>query len=378
MYGVDTEFHRERTYFPHLALVQLAWPAGVALVDPLAVDVAALSPLLGGPGLAVAHASEQDLEVLDLACSRVPARLFDTQIAAGFLGLSSPSLASLVDRLLGVRLTKGNRLTDWTRRPLSAGQRSYAASDVAHLLELHRTLVERLDALGRLQWARDECALALGRPHRRPDPDRAWWRLKDARRLHGKERCVAQCVAAWRERSAAAADRPVRFVLPDLALLSICHRPPRSRQDVGSARGMEGRRLAGQALDGLMEALEAARTLDESELQVPPIDSVESDRRPAAALGAAWASQRAAELRLESSLLATRSDVLAFLRGDEGARLATGWRYELLGKDLAHLAGGKALLGVGPTGALVLEERAGAPSVSPEPRRPGGAGRREV
>ncbi len=116
-YGLDTEFHRERTYFPHLALLQVAWPGGIALVDPLAVDVAPLAEVLAGPGLAVLHAADQDLEVLERACGRVPSRLFDTQLAAGFIGFSSPSLSSLVERVLGRRLEKGDQLTDWTRRP---------------------------------------------------------------------------------------------------------------------------------------------------------------------------------------------------------------------------------------------------------------------
>src|SRR5262249_43182502 len=127
-YALDTEFHRERTYWPRLALVQVAWPAGEtgpaggALVDPLAVDVAPLSNVLAGPGLMVAHAAEQDLEVLEQACGRGPTRLFDTQIAAGFAGHGSSSLAGLLQAFLGVQVAKGDRLTDWRRRPLTDSQ----------------------------------------------------------------------------------------------------------------------------------------------------------------------------------------------------------------------------------------------------------------
>ena len=127
-YGLDTEFHRERTYWPRLALVQVAWlssPDGqtkVALVDPLAVDPEPLAQVLAGPGVMVAHAATQDMEVLLRACRVLPARLFDTQVAAGFLGYGSASLASVVERFLGVRLAKGDRLTDWSRRPLSQSQ----------------------------------------------------------------------------------------------------------------------------------------------------------------------------------------------------------------------------------------------------------------
>ena len=116
-FGLDTEFHGERSYWPRLALIQIAWSNGIALVDPLAVDAARLAPLLEGPRVLVAHAAEQDLAILTRLCGHGPAHLFDTQVAAGFVGLGSPSLVALVERMLGARLGKGDRLTDWTRRP---------------------------------------------------------------------------------------------------------------------------------------------------------------------------------------------------------------------------------------------------------------------
>ncbi len=156
-YALDTEFHGEKSYWPHLALIQIAWPGGIALVDPLAVDPAPLGEILSGPGLMVAHAADQDLSILERACGCSPTKLFDTQVAAGFIGLGTPSLAATVERLLGAKLTKGDRLTDWTRRPLRVEQRVYAAADVEYLLALHDVLVERLEAMGRLVWATDEC-----------------------------------------------------------------------------------------------------------------------------------------------------------------------------------------------------------------------------
>src|SRR5207237_1127158 len=134
----------------------------------------------------VAHAAEQDLEVLLHACGAVPSRLFDTQVAAGFLGLSSPSLATLVERFVGVRLPKGDRLTDWTRRPLTTAQLAYAAADVTHLLEARQTIRRELEGRGRLTWAEDECRLLLTRVRQPQDPATAWWRMKDARSLRGQ------------------------------------------------------------------------------------------------------------------------------------------------------------------------------------------------
>jgi len=150
--------------------VQVAWSSGLALIDPFAVDMTPFAHILGGPGLMVAHAAEQDLSILARASGRLPEHLFDTQIAAGFIGLGSPSLASLVERLLDVRLTKGDRLTDWTRRPLHVEQRLYAAADVEHLLALHDILVARLEPMGRLTWATDECEERRLRVRTRPSP----------------------------------------------------------------------------------------------------------------------------------------------------------------------------------------------------------------
>src|SRR5262249_6331119 len=145
------------SYFPHLALVQLAWPGGAAVVDPLAVDVSPMRRLLEGSGLAICHAADQDLEVLQYACSAQPSRLFDTQVAAAFTGLGFASLSRLVQALVGKTLPKGDRLTDWTKRPLDASQIAYAAADVEHLHAIRDALCARAARSGTLGWVEEEC-----------------------------------------------------------------------------------------------------------------------------------------------------------------------------------------------------------------------------
>lgn len=362
-YAIDTEFHRERTYFPRLALVQLAWEGGLALVDPLSVDPAPLASVLSGPGTAVAHAADQDLEVLERACGVVPPSLFDTQLAAGFLGMVSPSLGSLIERILGRRLPKADRLADWTRRPLGADQLAYAASDVAHLLELRAELASRLEECGRLTWALEECALLLQRPRGPQDPDTAWWRIKDARSLRGRARGVAQAVAAWRERTAATLDRPPRTVLPDLALAGIAHRPPASVGELRHVRGLD-RGLAPARAAELLDAVRAGLALAPEQIRLPPADDVDRDLKPAVSLASAWVSQLARDLRIDASLLATRGDLNALLRGDPTARVARGWRARLIGEPLDRLLRGDAALAFRPgTADLVLEARSGQPLV---------------
>lgn len=368
VYAFDTEFHRERTYFPQLALVQLAWEGGIALVDPQRVDLRPLAAALRGSGLAVAHAPEQDLEVLDRACGAVPSRLFDTQLAAGFLGLASASLATLVHRVLGLRVVKADRLTDWTRRPLSEAQRRYAAFDVAHLLDLRAELVRRLEASGRLAWAEEECRQLLARSRQPQEPETAWWRLKDSRSLRGRSRGVAQAVAAWRERTAAAQDRPPRWVLPDLALAGIAHGPPDSEAALRGVRGLEPRHLRGGAADEILEAVRVGLALAPEELRLPPGEELDRHLRPAVTLVSAWVAQLARDLRLDPALLATRSDLHAFLRGEPGSRLSQGWRGDLVGEPIRRLVEGEAALAFRPgSGDLVLEARSGRPFVVEAP-----------
>ena len=366
-YALDTEFHRERTYWPHLALVQVAWPdgpagpAGVALVDPLALDVRPLARLLDGTGQMVAHAADQDLEVLERACGTLPRSLFDTQVAAGFLGHGSASLAALASTFLGIALPKGDRLTDWSQRPLTAGQLSYAAADVAHLLGLADAVSARLRRSARLAWAEEESEATRARPHGPGDPQRVWWKLRDSRQLRGPARGVAQEVAAWREHRAREVDQPVRFVLPDLALQAIAHGQPATRPALEQIRGLDHRHLRGLVAGEILAAVERGRGLTDDRLQVPPVDEVERSMRPAVALAAAWVAQLARDQRIDAALLATRSDLVAFLRANGQSRLGQGWRATMVGEPVSELIRGDAALAFDGGGRLVLEVRSHQP-----------------
>lgn len=359
-YALDTEFHRERTYFPKLALVQLAWANGLVLVDPLAVDVAPLAAVMRSDAVAVLHAADQDLEILDLVCGTVPYTLFDTQVAAGFTGMSTPSLATLYEKVVGVKVGKGDRLTDWLQRPLTADQLTYAANDVAHLLEVRRRLVADLEQRGRLQWALDECELQRTRTRGHRDPEEAWRRIKEARQLRGRARGVAQAVAAWRERRAATLDIPVRYVLSDMAVVGIAQRPPRDKQDLDRIRGID-KGLRGDVAADLLEAVAAGADGPAPQVDEAVPGGVDRDLRPAVALISAWVSQLGRDLQLDSTLLATRNDLEALLRGDATARLATGWRAEIVAEPIRRLLDGEAAVAFAGGGELVIEQRSGRP-----------------
>jgi ribonuclease D len=359
-YAVDTEFHTERTYWPKLALIQLGWADKVALVDPLAVDPAPLSRLFTGSGTAVVHAAGQDIDVLRAACGEAPSSLFDTQIAAGFLGMSTPSLARLLEQVLGVTLPKTDQLSDWLNRPIPPSQLAYAAGDVRYLLALRSTMVDQLEERGRLAWAVEECAQVLASRRRDVVPEEVWWRVGDTRRLTGRSRGVAQEVAAWREQRAAEVDRPRRSVLSDLAILTISQRPPRNRQELEKLRGVDARHLAKGAAAEILDAVDRGRRLTPDELRLPP-DAAES-RASQAAVGVCTGLVRqiADELQFDQGLLATRADIAQLVSG-EPSRLDQGWRGSIAGDPIRRVLSGDAAVAFEPDGRLVLEARSRTP-----------------
>ena len=332
-FGIDTEFHRERTYFPQLALIQLSWNDQKALVDPFAVDLVPFADALRGPAVVVMHAASQDLEVLDLACGALPRELFD-----------------------GVHLPKGDRLTDWLRRPLGGDQRRYAASDVEFLLGLREKLTAQLEERGRLDWALAECEMlrAKGRVKRKPED--AWLRIKEARTLRGEVAAVARSVAAWREERAIELDQPVRFVFSDLAVVGVAQRKPKTLEELKRIRGVDERHAKGKVGDAVLAAVESARGQAVPKTGAPTYD-LDRRLRPAVSLVAAWVSQLSRDLEIETSLVATRADIEALLAGDPAARLAVGWRAELVGERIRRLVDGEAALAFDGAGNLVLEDR---------------------
>lgn len=353
-YALDTEFHREGFYFPRVAVLQLAVPGTVAVVDATTCSPELLRPLLDGPGVAVAHAFEQDLEVLDRSCGAIPGATFDTQIAAGFLGYGSAALSLLVHEFVGLRMEKGPRMSDWFKRPLSADQIAYAEADVAHLLELRAAIEGRLESTGRLEWAVEECE--RHRRLRETDVNVVWWRLKGSRQLRGKSRGVAQELAAWRERAAMDSDRPAKSVCLDEALVSMAERPPRGSGDLQKSRLFDPRRLSAGAVEGLLAAAARGLELPPEQLRLPPSNDLPSQLQPLASLVAAWISQQARDHSIDTALLATRADIEAFLKGAPNPRLGEGWRAELVGNSVREIVAGRAAVAYNGKGSLVLRQ----------------------
>jgi len=352
-YALDTEFHRERTYLPHLALVQLGTADRIALVDALEVDVRSLRRAFESDAVCVMHAGSQDLEILELECGAVPGRMFDTQIGALFCGYRTSSLGKLVEGLLGIQLDKSAQLSDWTRRPLPPDELRYAASDVAHLLALRDALLARLGEQGRVDWAEEEMERLRSKDRSPPEPETLWWKLRGKTKLNGRARGVAQELAAWRDGVAKRHNRPPRTVLSDMALLALAQRPARNAEQLRGIRNFDLRRF--KYRDELLQAIERGARLPKHEVRLPPkkpenLPSVEG----VIALCLAWLAQRGRHEGLDLTVLGTRDDVTNLVLR-QPSRLAKGWRDALVGHELRAIIDGTALLRVDGTELELLD-----------------------
>ena len=351
--AIDLEFLWERTYAPVACLAQVATPVGVHLIDPIeGAPLGPIAELVADPEVAVVmHAPSADLTLLGMAYGIRPRALTDMQITAGFVGLGAgQGLAALLDRVLGVKLDKGERYTDWSKRPLSAAQLEYGAGDVVHLLELADELAGRAQELGRTEWVAEEHARRYG-PDARilPDPENAWRRVKGHGRLSSKDRAVLAAVAAWREREAQRRDKPTAWIVPDRTLVEIAHRRPANRQALENERGLPDR-IRGADAESLLAALREGESAPPLALPPPPSPEMQQRLEVLAPLGAVLVTARAAGVDLAPSLLATREEIATFLvaavkgEGVESLPLGTGWRRELAGGALIDLAEGRLSL----------------------------------
>ncbi|MGZ3341656.1 MAG: ribonuclease D [Reyranella sp.] len=346
--AVDTEFMRERTYWPKLCLAQVAGPDDAAAIDALAegIDLAPLDELMANPKvLKVFHAARQDLEIFYLRMNKVPQPLFDTQIAAMVCGHGeAASYESLATKLAKAKIDKSSRFTDWSRRPLSERQISYALSDVTHLRVVYEKLQRQLEKSGRLSWITEEVAVLNDPATYRADPEQAWRRLKPrgaSPRLLG----TLKEVAAWRERTAQRIDIPRQRLLRDEQLLEIASHAPKTTEDLAMTRGL-GRGFAeGWQGRELMEAIERARTVPDAEL--PTRDKApEQLRAPSAVVDLLRTLLRlkAEQAGVAGRLVASADELDRLAAGKRDIAALKGWRREVFGSDAVDLIEGRLAL----------------------------------
>ncbi len=360
--GIDTEFVGEGRYRPLLCLVQVAvldeqGASDVTVLDPLVgdgFDVEPLAEVLADPTVEIVlHAGRQDVALLRRVWGTELTRVFDTQIAAGFAGLRAQlGYEPLLNEILGVRLRKSASFTKWDTRPLSQEQVAYAREDVLHILQLSERLQQRLDAMGRLQWAVEECRF-LENVRDDRDPDTIFEKLPRVGALEPAVRAVARELVVWREETARAADRPVSSVLQDNTLVEIAKRRPKSVDRLKQIRGLHEGTLRRRGAD-IIAAVERGR-------ERPPIPSSyerpaqpEPEDAPLIALAEALVRTRAQEHDLAYELLAARADlqrIVLAVRDEQPppeVRTLQGWRQKLIGGELLALLRGDLALAMGP------------------------------
>lgn len=331
--AIDTEFVREKTYYPQLCLIQVATAEQVACIDCLTrLDLTPLYALLFDPGFTwLLHSARQDLEVIYQLTGRLPPRLIDTQIAAALTGYPPQAgLETLLERTLGLELGESYARTDWSRRPLPEAAVKYALDDVRYLLAAYERLDAELGRLGRREWLREDCERMLAE---RPvaSPTAIWARIKGVHALPFASQCAALALVRWREAAAQRSDRPRRWLLADDALVAIAGALP---GDAAALSALVDSKFITRSAPAVLAALANRNDADlqaevraNAALPVPDKTLVKSLQERV--------RQRAAVLGIEPEILATKRDLVAVALNDPPLHLRTGWRSRELAAILA-------------------------------------------
>ena len=357
--AIDTEFLREKTYYPNLCLVQLCTEGGTYVVDPFAVDdLGVLAPVFENEAaVKLFHAGTQDIEILYREVGAMPRPIFDVQVAAALLGQSyQAGLASLLSSFLGVSLKKSDSFTDWTRRPLAASQLSYAAEDVIYLPRLYEVMTTRLEELGRLHWLDDEFADMTNPENYEVDPYARYRRLKRGNQLSRKQMAAAREVAAWREVQAQRRDIPRKWVLSDEQVVEACKREATSIDELFMVRGVKQGMSTRDARE-VAQLMKKAFASDESTWPKPDAPSqCEPNVDFPLDLMQALMRARSKETGIAMQTFGSHGDMALLARGHvEESALMKGWRRKIIGNDLVRLLEGRIRLGLNEN-ELVVEE----------------------
>ena len=341
---IDTEFLRETTYYPKLCLIQMAGPDDAFLVDPLAPGLG-LDPFLALMAdrrvVKVFHSARQDLEIVWNMGRILPHPLFDTQVAAMVCGYGdSVSYEQLVNDLAKARVDKSSRFTDWSRRPLSEAQLTYALSDVTHLVKVYEALLAQLQKNGRLEWLAEEMGILTSPETYQADPDNAWRRLA-GRLRKPREIAVLMEVAAWREREAQARDVPRGRILKDDAVIDIATSAPRSVEALGRLRtipnGFERSRTGGE----ILEAVERALARDPATIPMPERSRGRSNTGSVVDLLKVLLKAVAEQEGVAPKIIATVEELEAIAESDDAdVPSLHGWRRKLFGEKAIALKNG--------------------------------------
>jgi ribonuclease D len=374
---VDTEFMREKTFWPILCLIQVGGPDESVVIDPLAdgIDLTPLYDLLINPNvLKVFHAARQDVELFHHLTGYVPAPLFDTQLAAMVCGFGdSVGYEKLAARLANAQIDKTLRFTDWARRPLTDKQILYAVADVSHLRPIYDKLCIQLEENGRRSWIDEEMKILTSASTYESPPENAWKRIKVR---NGKPRFLAilREVAAWRELEAQRRDVPRNRIVREEALTEIAAHAPSNVDELARVRAISQKLAEGAMGTAILKAVAHALTLDKSCYPSMP-ERLEKPvgMAPFMDLLKVMLKMRCEQTGVAQKLVATVGDLERFAAGNENSSLLSGWRRELFGDLALALKDGRVALTVlnGHIQVIPQDEEAATLAIPPRrPRRP--------
>ena len=344
--AIDTEFLREKTYYAQLCLIQIATDDVLACVDPL--NVPNLDPFLDllyqQNRVKVLHSARQDLEIFFDLKGDLPKPIFDTQVAATLLGYGDQQgYANLVKAMMSKSLDKEHARTDWGKRPLDDAQIHYALNDVRYLIPIYREQLKRLTEKGRKQWLQPDFENLTDKSLYAPDPEHLWKRVKGTRILKRGQLAVLQQLTIWREQRARESNRPRKWVLPDDVLVDIARRCPNSLEALEKIRGWSN--YIKKSSNEILALVKKAKALPESQWptteRATPL-TVEQDALVDLLMSVVRI--RALENDVTPAVLVTRKEIESLVLGERNLAVFTGWRQELIGKELLDCINGKKLI----------------------------------
>jgi ribonuclease D len=361
-FAYDSEFIGELTYVPKLCLIQVASAERITLVDPLTgLNLDPFWELIADPAIEkIVHAGEQDLEPIVRHLGRAPANIFDTQIAAGFIGLPYPlSLSKLVNETAGVKIGKGLTFTHWDQRPLSAMQLRYAADDVRYLLLAREKIGQQLDALGHAVWAAEECDSRCNPSLFKFDPEQQYLRVRGAGSLSPRNLAILRALTIWRDTAAREADVPPRAFLKDEILIDLARNPVKSVDKLDRVRGLP-RPVEAEHGDRIVELTALALALPDADL--PETKDSEPTPRDKFRTDSLWAVTQClcTGQSIDVAVVTSRQEINDLYKhltnssnDEETPRLLQGWRQDAVGQKLRQLVAGKNRIELAwPNGAL--------------------------
>lgn len=366
--ALDTEFIREKTYYPQLCLVQIATPNSsksngqVACIDTPAIsDLSPFIDILLNPNIRkVLHAGSQDMEIFCTLCGQSPVNVFDTQIAAPLFGYPEQmGYAALVEKRLGVNLPKNQSRTNWAARPLTAKQLRYAADDVVYLAELFPAMYEELHTKQRLDWLRDEFDTLCSTDTYQKPPEDAWQRVRGVDKLRGHSLAFAQALAEWREIAVRKRDLPKSWLLKDDTIIDIARLKPTSEKDLQSLRGL-GRFVSEKYAKDIVALCVKAQSCQPKPLP-PRFARRKLNAREDALtdLLSAVAKLYADQHAINHAVLAPRKELEKLVMREDESRVLNGWRGQFVGQPLQQLLRGELSLSVDVQGKIALLGKSG-------------------